>query len=458
MEAKYYRIYKNLKKAILDGSYASGSRLPSSRLLAAELKVSRTTILEAFAHLEDEGFIEGKHGSGVYVKNITNNLNFKKAKINKTAESGKDLKKEKKHIFQPGLPDLKLFPFEIFARLTSRSYRQLDFSDYNYEESMGHKPLRESISAYLTLKRGVMCQASQVMVLNGSQEAIYLSAQVLMDHRSSVFIEDPSYTTAHRVFNHRGAKLYHITVDDEGMQTGKLNKYTPVLQNSLVYITPTHQFPLGYTMSIERRVYLLELAQKFQMTIIEDDYDSDFRYNGEPLSSLQGLGGGENIIYIGSLSKIFFPALRIGYCVLPEKYIPLFLNHRKLISRQPSLVNQAAAAQFFQKGFLYRHLKRMHKIYKTRRDCLTDLLKNYLSECLLVEYCDSGMHLVAYFKIKFNVEEIRKRGNEKNIALIFISDYMHASCKRDGLVLGFSHMDCIEMKSMVFNLAEILKK
>lgn len=449
-------IYKQLRKSILDESYSRGMRLPSSRILAEQLGVSRNTILEAFAHLDAEGYIESRRGSGVYVKSFPNGY----LDLLKSKKSGDVVPPERSpeenllRPFHPAGPDVSLFPFQIFSRITARCYRELRSGNYYYEDSLGYRPLREALAAYLTLKRQVNCTAEQIMIVNGSQEAIFICAEIFVHAGTRVFLENPSYKLARFVFENKKGEIHFIPVDHEGMQVDKIIPS----ESSLTYITPSHQFPLGHTMSIERRLKLLEISRQKKLLVIEDDYDSDFRYTGEPLASLQGTGSGGKVIYIGTLSKILFPAIRIGFCVLPPEYIGKFLEKRKLINRQPAIINQAAAACFIEKGYLYRHLKQMHRVYKIRKDYLFYATQKHLSDFLVIENSDSGLHLAARFRKPYDKKILIQKAKIKKIDLVFISDYYHGTISIDGLVMGFSTYDTKIIEKTVRNLAEIFKE
>lgn len=454
MSSKYIVIYKQLKKSILEGIYPAQTPLPSSRILAKNLGVSRNTILEAFAHLEDEGYVEGIHGSGVYVKNLPKvHLNLWDDQKKQEHFRYEKLQTKNLNPFKPGEPDVSLFPFHLFSKISGICYRELRNTHYYYEDSLGFLPLREAIAGYLTLKRQVNCHAEQIMIVNGSQEAIFLCGQILIQKNTKVFLEDPSYKLARRIFEERQARVYPIPVDHNGMQ---IEKITPD-KNSIVYITPSHQFPLGSTMSIERRLKLLEMAQDNDMSIMEDDYDSDFRYTGEPLSSLQGIGSADHVIYIGTLSKIFFPAIRIGFCVLPYKFIDQFLDKRKLMNRQPAIMNQAVVAHFMEKGYIYKHIKKMHTIYKMRRDFLYSIVQKKLSAYLTIKISDSGLHLVAFFKNKYDKNVLKNKAIKMKLNLIFISDYCHNEINEDGFVLGFSTFETKVLEKAVCDLLEVFK-
>jgi len=458
MGYKYIKIYEQIKQMILKGELKKDAQLPGSRDLAVELGVSRNTILEAFAHLETEGYIESRHGSGVYVA-VTPDLYFqtisKRKEVSNRPESHcAEPNTRFGNLFRPGEPELAIFPYNKFSRLISDAVREVPEIELLYNDTTGYLPLRKEIAEYLSIKRGVVAAPEQIVIVNGSQESIYISASLFINrsnHPPPVYLENPCYPLARKVFEESGAKIIPVPVDSKGLVVEKIQPK----KNGVVYVTPSHQFPLGYTLSIDRRWKLLEAAHNTGMVIFEDDFDSDYRYTGEPISSLQGLAPDQPVFYFGTFSKIMFPALRIGYCIVPRQYLEPFLAKRKLINRQPSIILQVALARFMKEKHLYRHLKKTHTLYRNRKKHLKQKLMSELSEWLEINDNNAGMHLTTFFK-KSPPETFFIQARNRGISLRTLMDFYHPETKqiKNGLIFNFTAVNLDQIDEGV----EALKK
>jgi GntR family transcriptional regulator/MocR family aminotransferase len=325
-----------------------------------------------------------RHGSGIFVREISLSEKINKSVSNKTVHKIKIESPGIKFHLRAGGTDMKHFPFGEFSRLTSRFYRSTLNLNMLQQSDGGYINLQIAIASYLRLKRGVQCKPHQIVITNGSQEGIFLTAKFFLRNNNRVYIENPAYNGAKKIFLSLKAKLHFIDTDKNGMRVENI----PNRRDGLVYVTPSHQFPLGVTMSIARRLELLDKAQHQNLVIIEDDYDSDFRYNGEPIASLQSYDTNGRVIYLGTFSKVLYPGIRLGYIVLPEQYVEDFKKARRVINQDPSIVQQAVVAEFIKSGKFYRYLKKMHRVYLNRKNLMEDFIKKFPGNVLIPDECN----------------------------------------------------------------------
>ena len=448
----YRWYYEKLKADILQGRLLPGERLPASRILKEEWNVSRNTVTGALELLVAEGYLETRAGAGVFVAA----LDFlklsrpkKQARHRKLSRRGELFKKLNlsrpnrfKIItpFRAGAPDYEKFPFKEFSRLSARAFDILKGDLMGYGAPRGYGPLRTQIKNYLSIKRNIHCDEDTIVILNGSQEALAIIAQILLDPGGSVYLEDPGYPGARNIFLAAGAKIKSLPVDREGAMAKRIDVG---LKNSLYYVTPSHQFPLGTVLSLERRILLLERAAASNSLVIEDDYDSDFNYYSRPRSALFGLDRGENTVYLGTFSKSTFPGLRIGYAVLPDYLTSAFLAAKSILNRQPPILNQVILAEFMREGRFLKHLGRMKKLYFARQKFLLKELKT-LERYIQVEPAHSGLHLIAYLNPELNWKdrELKERAFAAGLDLECLSRYYHPQNNaRQALILGYAAFD-----------------
>ncbi|HRH46410.1 MAG TPA: PLP-dependent aminotransferase family protein, partial [Pyrinomonadaceae bacterium] len=427
----FQQIYEGLRQAILSNRLQVGLRLPSSRSLAKELKVARNTVMSVYDQLNAEGYLQGKPRTGTFVaENIPVELletriaetSVKSVVSRQIAKRGRSFREtsfwftsihDAPRAFQMGFSAIDEFPIEIWARITSRKLRNMPRKLLDYCETNGYPPLREEIAKYLTASRGVHCEASQVIIVAGSQQGLDLIARVLLDPGDEVWIEDPKYNGAEGALLGAGAKLIHVPLDSEGLsikQGEQLSK-----NPRLAYITPSHQFPLGAVMSLSRRLELLEWANKNSAWIVEDDYDSELRYDGKPLMTLQGLDNDNRVIYVGTFSKVLFPSLRLGYLVVPPDLVEDFTNVLSFIMFHAPMIEQIVLTDFIREGHFGRHIRRMRKLYAERQKVLRIAIKENLDEFLEAEKDGAGMHLIAWLKNGLNDQEIAKKALEYGV-------------------------------------------
>ena len=466
----YRQLYDELRGAILSGRMAGGARLPSTRGLAAELGVARLTVLEAFEQLYADGYVEGRSGSGAYVvRELPSDVLRAppdRAPGASLAAAGRLLSRRgailaatpmpiptvtRPRAFVPGIPGLEDFPFDLWRRLMAKQWRRAPVDRMLYGDPAGYRPLREAIAAYLGAARGVRCHADQIVVVGCSQQALDLAARLLVDEGDAVWMEDPGYPGARGAFIAAGARLIPVPVDDEGLD---VERGAALAKDArLVYVTPSHQFPLSVTMSLTRRLILLEHAARHGLWVLEDDYDSEYQYSGRPLTALHGLDRAGRVIYVGSFSKVLFPAVRIGYLVLPPDLVEPFVTARALALGHGSLIEQAVVADFIAEGHFTRHLRRMRGLYAERHAALVEAASRDLAGRLDVRRTETGIHLVGWLPEGTDDRPIAQRAAAAGIIARPVSSFRTGTIGRPGLVLGFAAVRPPEIRDAMQRLA-----
>ena len=470
----YRRLYDELRGAILAGKLVPGSRLPSTRELATELGLSRTTVLNAFDQLIAEGYVEGHTGVGTYVsRSLPEDLLHIRAKtvdLAKRSSPRRTLSRRGEHLaatpvtiaqhvdkprpFRSGIPALDLFPFTTWARLTSRRWRTASYELLQYGDPAGYRPLRQAIAAYLGASRAVRCEADQVIVVAGSQQALEIAAQVLLDPGDAVWVEDPGYLGARGAMLGAGARLVPVPVNEEGLDVAEGIKRSASAH--VACVSPSHQFPLGMIMSLTRRLAILEWAVGCGGWIIEDDYDSEYRYSGRPVASLQGLDTQGRVIYIGTFSKVLFPSLRLGYIVAPPDLVEPFIKARAIFDRHSPTIEQAVLADFINEGHFARHIRLMRTFYAERQGVLVKEIKNKLDGLLEVRPDEAGMHLIAWLPNDIRDTVTSERAAAHGVEVGALSNYCLEQKMRNALILGYAAYDPREIRKGVRQLSEIL--
>lgn len=454
-EPLHRQLYNSLRKAILQQQLTAGQRLPSTRALAEELNVSRNTIVNAYEQLLAEGYVESQVGSGTHVTHTlpeetlqlqrqpARNLVFTTAVVpphlSKRGAAIEELSfsdGSRPRPFRVGLPALDAFPFKLWEKLLLHSWREITAAQMGYGVVAGYRPLREALATYLQGARGVRCTAEQIIITNGTQQAIALTAALLLNPGDTVWLENPGYSGARGAFASALAHIEPIPIDDQGLKVTAALAQAP--QAKLAYITPSHQYPLGVTMSLTRRLELLHWAQEKQGWIIEDDYDSEYRYAGRPLAALQGLDNHGRVIYIGTLSKVLYPALRLGYMVVPADLVDVCRAGRAHLDRGSSLLEQVVLTKFINEGHFARHLRRMRTLYATRQNIFVEAAAEYLSGLLDVKPNDTGLHLVGWLPEGMDDEAVKDRLLKEDIEVMALSSFSMTPLKQGGLVLGYT--------------------
>jgi GntR family transcriptional regulator / MocR family aminotransferase len=473
-EPLHRQLYDRLRSGILAGQLSAGARLPSTRTLATELGVSRTTVVTAFENLLAEGYLEGKVGSGTYVAGSLPEEVFgirARPAGPRPPLSGRELSRRgnllaatrttavedtgSPRAFRPGLPALDEFPYGVWRRISASVWRRRSGGLLGYGDPAGYWPLRREISAHLATARAVRCDPNQVIVVSGSQQALDLASRVLLDPGDAVWIEDPGYMGARGALAGSGARLVPVPVDEVGLIVAEGIQREPGAR--LACVTPSHQYPLGVTMSLTRRLELLGWAGRSGAWVIEDDYDSEFRYTGRPLEALQGLDAEGRVVYVGTFSKVLFPALRLGYLVVPPDLTDAFTAARELVDRHPPTVEQAVLAEFIAAGHFGRHLRRMRALYAARQEALLEEISHQLSGLLDSSPAEAGMHLVGWLPAGTDDRKASRRAAQQGVEAPPVSLYTTHENVRGGLMLGYAAIDEARTRDGVRRLARALK-
>ena len=445
------QVYDGLRRAILDGRLRPGQRIPSTRGLAADLGVSRLPVLSAYEQLLHEGYLVGRTGSGTFVSTDLPDDLLRAPAIGRLTPAGRSSASARKRAvlnhplptswslpvvpFQIGLPALDLFPRAAWAKLVARHVRAETADRLAYGDPAGLRSLRVAVAEHLRASRAVRCEAEQILIVPGSQSALRLAATTLLEPNDRVAIEEPGYFGAHRAFRAAGAKLVPVPVDAEGLNVTTLHRRGGHIR--AVYVTPSHQYPLGVTMSAARRFALLDWAERHQTWILEDDYDSEFRYVSRPVGALQGMDSNDRVIYIGTFSKALFPAARVGYVVVPPPLWTRFLDSRFAFDVFMPTLYQRVLSEFLQHGHFDRHLRRMRSAYLERRNALLRGLARHCGDLLQVHNSDAGLHVTVLLRDGVDDQDVAARLGRRGLAALALSNSYVGPTRRQGLLLGF---------------------
>jgi GntR family transcriptional regulator / MocR family aminotransferase len=467
------QLSQRLREAILAGQFPPGTRLPSTRTLATELGVSRTTALAAYEQLRDEGYLDGRVGAGTTVADLTGPppapspaptrvpvapalsargtaVAASRWRLRPETGSGR----ERPRAFPLGMPALDAFPRQLWTRVLTRRARRSLGDLLGYQDPAGYRPLREAIAAYLGLARGVRCRPDQVLVVSGAQAGIDLAARLLLDPGDPAWVEDPGYYGARGALTAAGARLVPVPVDADGLDLGAARRRQPDAR--LAYVTPSHQFPVGATMSLARRLDLLAWAESAGGYVLEDDYDSEYRYVGRPLPALQGLDQADRVIYVGSFSKVLFPSLRVGYLVVPDGLVDAFTAAQRFGEVNVPALEQAALADFIADGHLGRHVRRMRALYAVRGRALIRAIRRQAPDALEVRSAHAGLHLVAWLPPGADDRAAAERAAAAGVEAQALSDHALERPERGGLLLGYAAVPEPEIDRATVRLARAL--
>ncbi|MDN3525963.1 PLP-dependent aminotransferase family protein [Halomonas sabkhae] len=440
------RLYDALRSGIQQGRMSAGQALPSSRQLATELGIGRNTVLSAVDRLLAEGFLVSRQGAGVFVAewqwaprpscNAAPDTELSLSRRGQRLLDFAGRTDERPAAFAPGVPALDQFPRERWQRLLRRHQQGAPLEWFDYQSAGGVRALRDALCDYLQLSRSVQCRPEQILITQGAQQGFELIARLLADEGDRVWMEEPGYGGAQACFASAGLQLEPVAVDDAGMDVASLPDATP--SPRLIYLTPSHQYPLGSTLSLARRTALLGLAQAHDAWIIEDDYDSEFRYSSAPIASLQGLMDNAPVIYVGTFSKVLYPGLRLGYLVLPPSLVEPFQRLNARLHREGQYVAQAALADFISEGHFARHVARMRQCYRHRQALLRNALAPAVQQGLRLSSGHAGMHLVAFLESHALERKLVERARQADLLLSPLSAYYQQGSGRPGLVLGYA--------------------
>jgi len=460
------QVYDQVRRAIHAGALKPGGRLPSSRDLARRLGVARASVVAAYDQLLAEGYAQGRTGSGTYVSDdLSGVLDLKAAEPEPEAAAPPALPDRVAEFagitaraplsdpqtFSNGRTLMDARAQDAWSVSTRRALRTLSSAHFGYSEPAGDPRLRGAIADYLRAARGVVCEPEQVIVTAGAQHAVDLAVRLLLKPGDRVWLEDPGYANTWQALLASGAEGVAVPVDRSGLVVQAGIAAAPDAR--ACFVTPSHQFPLGVAMSMGRRLELVAWARQSGAWIVEDDYASEFRYEGAPLASLQGLDGGERTIYVGTFNKSLFPGLRLGYLVAPKPLMAAFAGLRRLADRQPPTLTQAVTLDFMESGQFAAHIRRRRLAYKAQRDALAEALGRRLGHVLDVDVPDQGMHLIAYLKDGRSDLEVEAAALRNGVLARGISPLYHRAEPRQGLLLGFTGFPARAMDAGVAKLA-----
>ena len=467
----YRQIYEALRQDILTGELCRGQRLAATRAMAKELQVARNTVLEAIEQLIAEGYLTARVGAGTYVaEDLPEELlrvgerrrvaDRQAGEVPPISSRGHRFRgwaapagADRSRPFQLGRPAVDAFPWKVWSRLLSRRARQLSREWLDYSDSAGYPPLRQALADYLRSSRGLSCTAEQILIVRGSQQGLDLAARVLLDPGDAVWMEDPGYPAARAAFAAAGAREIPVPLDQEGLQVdhGRAAGETA----RLAYVTPSHQYPLGVTLSLPRRLQLLQWARENKAWIIEDDYDSEYRFAGRPLTSLAGLDGGRHVIYLGTLSKVLFPALRLGYLVVPEEHVDAFAGARYTSDRHTGVLEQAVVTDFFDHGLFAQHVRRMRLLYAERQQALHAAAVEWVPEDLELQISETGLHCVGRLLRHHDDQAIAHRALEQGVRAAALSTYCRKHPQPPSLLFGYAGFPTDELIGAMRRMKEI---
>jgi GntR family transcriptional regulator / MocR family aminotransferase len=463
----YRQVYAGLREAILSGAFRAGDRFPSTRDLAEQLGISRTAVLAAYDQLLVEGFVAGRAGSGTYVaeglsagppSRGADSARLRLTRFGKAAAAAAQLPVAAggrppalRYDFSYWRSSVEMFPFELWRRILLRHARRATLRSLDYGPAAGSLALREAICAHLQRSRAVVSDASQVIIVNGSQQALDLAARGLVERGDPVVLENPHYQGARSVFQAAGARLHAIPVDGDGLDPARLPA-----RARIAYVTPSHQLPTGAILPLSRRLALLQWARRAGAVILEDDYDGEFRYHGQPLESMQGIDTEGRVVYLGTFSRTIFPALRIGYMIVPPSLVPAFTGAKLLSDRHTSTLEQETLAEFIATGAYERHLRRARRLHARRRETMLDAIARHLGDRVSVTGDASGTHLVIWPRTRVAESTLIAQAAARHVSVYGISSYFLGRAARPGLMLGYSRMKEPDIREGIRRLAEAI--
>jgi len=466
-EPLFRQVYSGLRKAILAGTFASGDRLPSTRDLAEQLGISRTVVLVAYDQLLAEGFIAGRGGSGTYISEAI------AAKVRASPGSSKGIRLSRfgksasaaartvdfpakrsvalRYDFAFGRNSMVTFPFEAWRQILVRKSKEASVRELDYGPASGTRELREAICSHVRRSRGVACDASEVIIVNGAQQALDLVSRVLIERGDRVVIESPHYQGTRELLRAAGARLIPIAVDREGLEPSRLPKRAAAL-----FVTPSHQFPTGAILSLPRRMAVLQWAARTNAVIVENDYDSDFHYEGRPVQSLQGLDTHGRVIYIGTFSRTMFPALRIGYVIVPKALAHVFSTAKWLSDQHSATLEQLTLAEFISSGRYERYLRRLRRANTLRRDALLQAIREHCDSRVELTGEHSGAHVMLWPRKNQTEAALIRQAAAKGVGIYGTSHCYMTAPERAGIVVGYARMNEKEIREGIRLLAPIL--
>jgi GntR family transcriptional regulator/MocR family aminotransferase len=472
-DGRQTQIYRAIRRAILDGTLESGARLLSSRALAEDLGVSRTTSLLAYEQLTAEGYLSARHGAGTFVADELPDdlpeahrpyahkqpshpaLSNRGTLLSASAPSALRLPGEPRP-FRIGVPALEHFPRRLWSQLVNRRLRARTVSHLDYGDPAGQRPLREAIAAYVSGARGTQCTADQILIVAGAQRGLELIFRAFLDPRDEAIMEDPGYPGARNALASAGATVRAVPVDGEGIDVAALRRVRGKAR--LVYTTPSHQFPLGVPMTLPRRLALLHWARDASAWIVEDDYDSEYRYGARAIPCLHGLAADGRVVYVGSFSKTLFPALRLGFLVVPADLLPHLASIRRASDLHPPTFEQLVVGDMIADGHYERHLRRMRSICRERLEALAESARRLCAGALSLRSVQTGLHAVADLGDDLEADRVFQEARSRDVEVMPLSAYFATPSRSpQALVLGFGAVDPKAITSGMVRLAAALE-
>ncbi|MGE0007661.1 MAG: PLP-dependent aminotransferase family protein [Parvibaculaceae bacterium] len=457
------QIYRALRDLIEQRRLTSGTTLPSTRMLARDLGLGRNTVIAAYEQLALEGFVAVARGAAPVVKGLPASPPAPRPESPKGGSAlsrrGRVMSGQPFHhgepgitAFHPGLPDADNFPFNTWSKLVARRTKNARADLFGSYHIMGHPPLCEAIARYLTASRGVVCAPEQVIVTNGAQAAFDLLARLLTDPGETVWMEEPGYYGAGAAFLSAGARLAPLRVGDAGWD------FTPpAARPRVIFVTPSCHHPLGLTMTMAQRLDLIRMAAEWDAWIVEDDYDSEYRFQGQPIPALQGTAPGARVIFVGTFAKILFPAMRLGYMVVPMDVRDRLKAALNATGQFGPLITQAALADFITEGHLTRHLRRMRRLYAERRLLFMEQFERHLSRAMMLRRTDSGIQLVGLFCDQARDDAaVAREARRQGVNVSPLSLQYRFQPKLKGLLMGFAAADAKATQKGIAKLAQVL--
>lgn len=468
-----HQLYSAMRDIIHAGGLHTGERLPASRTLASDLKISRTTVINVFEILTSEGLVESRTGAGTFVSDswmatrpepqhspVIEPQAMQKPRLSGVITRALDLFVDrlphKTRAFTTALPAFDAFPGALWAQHLTRSWRSHHEVSMGYADPRGHMPLRQAIASHLLSNRGIKCEAEQIFIVSGAQQAFQLIGTVLLDPNDQVWFENPGAIGASNSLLASGAKLIPVPVDQDGLVVAHGLSQAPNFR--LAFVTPSHQQPLGVSMSMQRRHALLQAAENANAFVIEDDYDGEFRYCGNPPPTLKSIDSVGRVIYVGTFSKTLFPALRLGFLLAPDTLVDVFNRVSKALLQGVATHHQAVVADFMQEGHFATHIRRMREIYAERHQVLCDTAAQQLAGILDIVPTDTGLHTIGRIPHHLCEKDIAAAALRRDIVVTPISRYCIAPTDQKGLVLGFSGIKPEEIVTGVNTLAEVMDR
>jgi GntR family transcriptional regulator/MocR family aminotransferase len=470
----YRQVYHNIRSGILTGRLAPGTRLPSTRHLASDLGVARSTVVQAFEQLRAEGYIQSFRGAATCVRRSLPDVHLRSLPPNTTStatrrnpviseRASRMLASPHRSVwtlgrppraFRAGVPAVDVFPVDTWGRILARRWSRTSSRNLAYGDPFGFQPLREAVAEYLRGARGVRCTPEQVLIVSGSQQAIDLCSRVLLDPGDEVWLEDPGYHGARGALAGAGARITAVPVDEHGIVVSEGRRRAPDAR--LAFVTPSRQLPLGVTMSLERRLELLDWASD-RAWILEDDYDSEFRYASRPLAALQGLDTVGCVLYTGTFSKVMFPSLRLGYLVVPESLVDAFAVARHFADYHSAYIDQAAMTDFMVDGHFERHIRRMRSIYQERQAILIEAVRRESGEYMRVERADAGMTIIGWLR-NLNDIAVSQAAARAGIDLLPLSPFCIERSIPPAVLLGYSGVPDEDIREGATKLGGVLRE